>query len=120
MASTVDQEISLTPPRNSDPGYLCNGPPNLPNFELDQDMTTDLDRIEPVPTHRLVGETELPSTNTTASWEKIPEDPSGGRRLSRSEEDAAGHLDEGECAQGGTRHTRAKVDSGVCLTPCRL
>ena len=119
MASTVDQEISVdqetssTFPGDRDPEYLCNDPPNLPNFdELDQDMTTDLDRIEPVPTHRLVGETELSSTNTTASWEKIPEDPSGGGRLSRGEEDVIGHLDEGECAQGNARRTRAKADSG--------
>ena len=115
IASTVDQEISTTSPGNSNPEYLCNDPPNLPNFELDQDMTTDLDRIEPEPTHRLVGETELSSTNTTASWEKIPEDTSGGGRLSRGEEDAIGHLDEGECAQGDTRRTRAKVDSGGVL-----
>ena len=96
MASTVDQEISSTSPGNSDPEYLCNDPPNLPNFELDQDMTTDLDRIVP-PTHHLVGETDLSSTNTTASWEKLPEDVSGGSRFSKGEEDVIDHLDDGGC-----------------------
>ena len=108
MASTVDQKIPLTPPGNSDPGYLCNVPPN---FVLDQDMTTDLDRIVP-PTHHLVGETDLSSTNTNTSWEQLPEDMSGGSRFSKGEEDAIDHLDDGECTQGHTRRTRAKVDSG--------
>ena len=86
-ASTVDQEISVdqetssTFPGDRDPEYLCNDSPNLPNFVLDHDMTTDLDRIVP-PTHHLVGETDLPSTNTTTSWEKLPEDVSGGSRFS--------------------------------------
>ena len=44
-----------------------NGPQKSPS-ELNEGMMTDLDRINP-PTHLLVGETEVPSSNT--SWEHV-------------------------------------------------
>ena len=96
--------------------------PNMPNMhnmpntaELNQDMMTDLDRIEP-PTPPLVGETDMPSSNTNTSWEQVPEAMSGGSRFSKGEEDASDHLDDGECTQGYTRRTRAKVASMGCTS----
>ena len=113
MAFTDDQKNQLTPPGNIQPRHLCNDPPNI---EPNHDMMTDLDRIEP-PTPPLVGETDLSSSNTNTSWEQVPEALSDGSRFSKGEEDASDHLNDGECTQGYTRRTRAKVASGVYLTP---
>ena len=90
MAFTGDQKTQATAPSpgNSQPGHLRNDPPNVhpPNMpntaELDQDMTTGLDRIDP-PTLPLVGETDVSSSNTNNSWEQVPEATSGGSRLSK-------------------------------------
>ena len=79
MAFTDDQKNQLTPPGNIQPGCASNDPPN---FALDQDMMTDLDRIEP-PTPPLVGETDESSSNTYTSWEQVPEAASGCSRLSK-------------------------------------
>ena len=110
MAFTDDQKNPLTPPPgNIQPWHLCNDPPDT---EPAQDMLTDLDRIVP-PTPPMVGEADQSSSNTNPSWEQVPEAMSdGSARFSKTgEEDASDHPDEGECAQGHARQTRAKVAS---------